>query len=208
MISRRQFAVSALAVLTTVAAFAEVNVQAAKTTKQKRKKPITKLTYDADAPRVELFKGIEDGTLSTKVIMKDKHEGRLLVENLTSKAVTVELPDAVVAQQFFPQILNQIDGGTGGLGTGNNNNGSGSNQQQNVGGGFGGGGFGGGGNQFGGGGGFGGGQGFFSIPAEKVVAVPMNTVCLEYGKREPSSRSNYKLVKVEDYTEDKQLQEF
>ena len=38
-----------------------------------------------------------------------------------------------------------------------------------------------------------------------MIAVKLNTVCLEYGKREPSSRSTYKLVKVEEYSDDQTL---
>ena len=66
---------------------------------------------------------------------------------------------------------------------------------QAMGGGMGGGGMGGGGMGGGGmgGGGMGGG-GFFSIPAEKVVSLQFNSVCLEHGKPEPSGNSKYTLV--------------
>ncbi len=59
--------------------------------------------------------------------------------------------------------------------------------------------FGGGGGGFGGGGGgFGGaeGGGRYSVPAERVVSIPFNSVCLEHGKAEPNSSSRYRLVPV------------
>ena len=47
-----------------------------------------------------------------------------------------------------------------------------------------------------GGGGMGGagGGGFFSIPAEKVVSLQFNSVCLEHGKPEPGPNSKYTIV--------------
>jgi hypothetical protein len=39
-----------------------------------------------------------------------------------------------------------------------------------------------------------GGGGFFSVPAEKVVSLQFNSVCLEHGKPEPSPNSKYTLV--------------
>ena len=71
-------------------------------------------------------------------------------------------------------------------------------------GGMGGGGMGGGGM---GGGGMGGGMGMFSIPPQKVVRLPYRGVCLEHGKREPTSRMRYKLVPVEEYSKDAGLHE-
>ncbi|MCA9073052.1 MAG: hypothetical protein KDA84_29220, partial [Planctomycetaceae bacterium] len=76
------------------------------------------------------------------------------------------------------------------------------------GGGFGGGGGGLGGGLGGGGGGFGGGGGgFFSIPPQKIVQVPYTSVCLAHGKPDPHPRNTYRLVPVDDYTEDVDLQE-
>ena len=53
----------------------------------------------------------------------------------------------------------------------------------------------------------GGGGGFFSVPAERSIIVPFKSVCLEHGKKVPSPRSHYRIVKVEDYTKDKRLQQ-
>ena len=63
----------------------------------------------------------------------------------------------------------------------------------------------------GGGGGLGGGQqgggGFFSIPPEKLVRLPVNSVCLEHGKPEPSSRMEYRVVPVEKVSTDPVLRQ-
>ncbi|MDB5389089.1 MAG: hypothetical protein JWM11_4735, partial [Planctomycetaceae bacterium] len=56
-----------------------------------------------------------------------------------------------------------------------------------------------------GGGGMGG--GFFSIPPFKVVQVPFQSVCLNYGRPDPMPKMTYRLTKLEDYTDDKVLQE-
>ena len=161
----------------------------------KTKGIIKKLTYDPDAEHVELFDGIEAEALSAKMIAKSALGGNLLIENKTDQPLTVEMPESIVGVH----VLGQFGGGGGG--------------------GFGGGGSGGGGGQTTGGGASGGGgsggigsgdsgQGFFSIPPEKTVSVPYNSVCLEHGKPDPKPSMNYRLVKTEEYTQDPVLQEF
>jgi len=164
-------------------------------------RPIRKPTFDPEAEKKDLYAAIEEGAVDYKMIMQGAQKGTLLLENKTEAPVTVEMPASLVGVQIFPQF-----GDTGGFGDTGTGGGGGGGGQQSVGGGAGGGGFGGGGGGFGGGPAAGGG-GFFSIPAEKAIAVPLNTVCLEYGKREPSPRSTYMLVKTEEYTEDETLQE-
>ena len=60
------------------------------------------------------------------------------------------------------------------------------------------------------GGGMGGGMGMpggaFSIPPEKTKVVRVGTVCLEHGKKEPSSRMAYKLVALDTFSTDPKLQ--
>ena len=51
------------------------------------------------------------------------------------------------------------------------------------------------------------GGGFFSVPPEKTVQFPGTTVCLNHGKAEPKPKMTYRLVKLEDFTSDKVLQE-
>lgn len=176
---------------------------------RKSKKPLTKLQHDPNAEEVELFQGIEDGQLTVKLIQKDPFTGNVLIENTTDKPLTVKLPEAVVG---VPKHLAQFGaGGFGGQGGGGFGGGGLGGQQgggqQQTGGGFGGGGLGGGG--LGGGGGFfgGGGGGFGSIPPEAVASIPLNTVCLQHGKPDPTSRTDYVLVPVDQYTDDPALRE-
>lgn len=46
------------------------------------------------------------------------------------------------------------------------------------------------------------GGGAFSIPPEKTRVLRVATVCLEYGKPEPSPRYPYKLVELETFSSD------
>ena len=60
-------------------------------------------------------------------------------------------------------------------------------------------------------GGMGGGMGgmpggAFSVPAEKTKVLKITTVCLEHGKKEPSSRMAYKLVALDTFSTDPKLQ--
>lgn len=185
---RQALTVAAISLITAVAAA------------ESRQRPITNPRFDPEAARIEFFEGVEQEVLSYQVIAKDETGGNILIENLTDEPLTVEIPEGLVGVQVLPQFDDGggFDGGDSGGGGGGGNQSFGG-----GGGGLGGGGFGGGGQ---GGGGFGGG-GFFSIPAERVVRMPYHSVCLEHGKAEPHPRVRYRLVSVEDYTDDAQLQE-
>ncbi|MDG2358690.1 MAG: hypothetical protein P8M20_03460 [Planctomycetaceae bacterium] len=159
-----------------------------------KKGQITKPKLDPNAPVVELFKGMKDGKLSTKLLQKNSKTGNLLIENLTKETITVQMPESFVGVH----VLNQFGGGCGGLGGGQQGGGGGG--QSTGGGGQGGGGQGGGGQQ-------GGGGGFFSIPPEKVVRLSVTSVCLEHGKPEPSVRMEYKIHPVESISTDPVLKE-
>jgi hypothetical protein len=180
------------------------------------KQPLKKLKLDPSIPPVELFDAIEAGSIETTVMAKNAHEAHLMVTNKSDVPVTVQMPKAVVAvqvlkQQIFGQqnrIGNAGQGGPGGnmmggaqpMGMGpqnnmgNNNNMFGQNNNQGIG--F---------NNVGNG--FNNGNGFFSVPPQKTVQVPMKGVCLAHGKPDPRPRMAYKLVKLEDYTSDPALRE-
>lgn len=170
------------------------------------KKPITKPKYDPSAEKVELFDGIESKSLD--VVMRPQNEfvGNVFIKNNTDKPITVVLPDAVVGIQVHPQFGGggMGGGGMGGMG-GGGMGGMGGGGQQAMGGGMGGGGMGGGGMGGGGMGGGGMGGGFFSIPAAETVKVQMNSVCLEHGKKNPTARSTYRLVPVEQFSDKPEL---
>jgi hypothetical protein len=160
-----------------------------------KKGAITKPKLDPSAPVVDLFKGMEDKQLSTKLLQKDSKSGNLLIENLTKETITVDMPESFVGVH----VLNQ--GGFGGGQGGGQQGGGGGGGGQSTGGG-GGGQQGGGGGQNGGGGG-----GFFSIPPGKVVRLTVCSVCLEHGKPEPSIRMEYKIFPVEQFSQDPILKE-
>lgn len=179
-----------LVLAATIALFLVAQAEAAKPTR-----PIKKLTFDPDAPQIGLFEGMEEGAIEVKMIPKNAQGGNLIVANKSDGPISVELPPGFVGVPIHAQG-ESYGGGGGGAGGGAGGG------QQAVGGGAGGGAGGG-----GLGGGSGGGGGFFSIPPEKSVLVPYGSVCLEHGKHEPRPRSNYKLVSIEEYTEDATLQE-
>ena len=135
------------------------------------------------AEPVELFDAIDDGLVDVKFIARDDHRGRVFIENKTGEELQLRMPEAFVGVP----VLAQLGGGGGGLGGGGGGG-------QSVGGG-GGGGLGGG----GGGGNFGGGGGAFSIAPEKTAKINVPLLCLDHGKRIPSSKKPYKLVPAEEH---------
>ena len=126
--------------------------------------------------------------------------------NRTRRPLTLRLPDAFAGIPVLAQM-----GGMGGMGGGGNQGGFaaggiGGGPQTTAGGagGLGGQGM----NGMGGGGmgmGGGGGGGAFSIPPERSRTFRVPTVCVEYGKHEPSSRMPYKLTKAETFSSDPKL---
>src|SRR5262245_53367690 len=109
-----------------------------------KQRPIKKLTYDRSAPGVELFEGIEAGTLEATLIPKSSLEGNVFHESKTDKPITVKPPNAVAAAQVLKQGLGQggggggRGGGGGGMGGGPGGMGGGMGGGQMMGGGMGG----------------------------------------------------------------------
>ena len=183
------FAFGLTSVAMLVAASLPIELSAASKT---AKKPIRNPKFDPSAEQVDLFEAMDAKQVNVRLIPKDAKGGTVLIENKTDKPLTVKIPDAVAGVSIHAQMGGMGGMGGGGLGGGGMGGGGGG---QAMGGGMGGGGMGGGGMGGGGmgGGGMGGG-GFFSIPAEKVVSLQFNSVCLEHGKPEPSGNSKYTLV--------------
>ncbi len=143
---------------------------------------------------MDLFDAMQKGEVDAKFIARNSREGRIILSNKTKHSVNVGLPDAFIGMPA--SALAQFGGGGGGGGLG------GGGGQQSVGGGGGGrgGGRGGGGGGFrGGGGGRGGGRGGFNIPPEKTIRVDVPLVCLDHGKKEPSSGKAYVMRPIENY---------
>jgi hypothetical protein len=176
---------------------------AAANKKSVSKKPIKNPKYDPNGEEVEFFAAIEAGQIEAKLIPKNALGGNVLIENKTDKPLNVKLPEAAIGVPINAQFggmgggmggMGGMGGGMGGMGGGMGGMGGG---QQMMGGGMGG--MGGGmmGGMGGGMGGMGGMMGGFgSIPPERVISVPFNSVCLQHGRPEPTSSSRYRLIPV------------
>ena len=150
----------------------------------------------------DLFEAEERQLVSVKYIPNDAKSAQIIVTNRTRRPLTLRLPVAFAGVPVLAQM-----GGMGGMGGGNQGGfaagGIGGGPQTTGGGG---GGMGGQGMNGMGGGGMGmGGGGAFSIPPERSRTFRVPTVCLEYGKREPSSRMPYKLTRTETFSSDPKL---
>jgi hypothetical protein len=140
-------------------------------------------TADDSSDPIDLFDAIDQDLVEVTFIAKNDEQGRVIVANKTDKPVNFRMPEAFVGVP----VLAQMGGGMGGGGMGG---GGGGGQSVGGGGGMGGGGM--------GGGGMGGGGGAFSVEPEKAAKISVPLVCLEHGKRIPSSKKPYKIVRAED----------
>ncbi len=179
-----------------------------KTGRKSFKRPIRNPRFDPSAEQVDLFEAVDAGRVVARLIPKDATGGNVLIENKTDQPLTVKIPAAVVGASIHAQLGN-LPGGM--LGAGNNQGPPGQAASfQMIGGAIGAlqgavNAQGPGNNQF-----PGNGQGpqngmgvnFFSIPAEKVVTLTFNSVCLEHGKLEPDSSCHYTLVPVSKVSQD------
>ncbi len=159
----------------------------------------------------DLFEAESAGDVQIRFIANDSRSAQVILKNTTGKPLTLKMPAAFAGVP----VLAQMGMGGMGMGGGMGGMGGGMGGGQAMGGGFGnqgmngiGGGMGGGmgGPGMGGMGGMGmppGGA--FSIPPERTKVVRVTTVCLEHGKKEPSSRMAYKLVPLEDFSTDPTL---
>jgi|GEM_PF-599894 len=170
----------------------------------------------AGSKTIELFDGIKSGDLQVRVIPKNEFLSQVRFKNTTRQPLTVTLPKAVAAVQVFKQVFGpgQFPGNNPNnpLNGGNGNNAGNNRGAQNVGGQFGFNGNGNG-NPFQGigfgqapGGANGIGNGFFSVPAEKTVVIPLHTVCLEHGKPTPNVRMTYELRPLRSTVDDPALE--
>ena len=141
----------------------------------------------APAAPIDLFEAIDEGQVEVTFIAKSASRGRVLIKNKTNEKVNLQLPEAFAGVPVLAQGF-----GGGGRGGGGGGFGGGGGGNQGTGGGFGGGGGGGG---FGGGGG--GGQ--FSVAADKLAKIDVPLLCLEHGKKDPSSSKPYKMVPVTQF---------
>jgi hypothetical protein len=150
----------------------------------------------------DLFEAEARQLVAVKYIPNDAKSAQIIITNRTRKPLTLRLPDAFAGVPVLAQLGGMGMGGGGGQG-GFAAGGIGGGAQA-TGGGMGG--LGGQGMNGMGGGGFGGaGGGAFSIPPEKTKVFRVPTVCLEYGKREPTARMPYKLGPAASFSSDPKL---
>ncbi len=144
---------------------------------------------------MDMFDAMQNGAIEAKFVARSSEKGRIIMENKTAAAISIEIPDA-----FIGIPMAQMGGMGGGLLGG----GGGGGGQQSVGGG-GGGGRGGGGRGGGGRGGGGRGGGGFNIPPEAIVRVDVPLLCLDHGLKDPSSSKPYAIRPIENYVQDPAL---
>ena len=159
---------------------------------------------------VALFDAMEAGQIEVKFIPANAAKANVLIENKTARVLHLELPDAFAAVPVLAQF-GQDPGQDPGQGFGQNGGQNGGGATQGVGGGLGGGQGQGNGNLFGNGGGNGfgrgGGQGnglrrgFMRIAPEKTRKLTATTVCLEHGKPDPRPRIAYRMIPIEEFTD-------
>lgn len=152
----------------------------------------------------DLFEAEQQQLVSLRYIPNNAKSAQIIVTNRTRRPLSLRLPAAFAGVPVLAQM-----GGMGGMGGGGQAGfGAGGigGGAQATGGGGGGGGLGGQGMNGMGGGGMGGaGGGAFSIPAERSRVFRVSTVCLEYGKHEPTSRMSYKLGRADSFSSDPKL---
>jgi hypothetical protein len=148
----------------------------------------------------DLFEAEEQQLVSLRYIPNNAKSAQIIVTNRTRRPLTLRLPAAFAGVPVLAQM-----GGMGGMGGGGQAGfgagGIGGGAQATGGGGLGGQGM----NGMGGGGMGGAGGGAFSIPAERSRVFRVPTVCLEYGKHEPTSRMPYKLGRADAFSSDPKL---
>jgi hypothetical protein len=146
----------------------------------------------------DLLEAQAAGLVEVKFIANDSRTAQVVVRNRSDRPLTLRLPEGFAGVPVLAQFMNQQQGGAG-FGAGGIGG-----TPQNVGGG--GGGMGGG---MGGMGGMGGGMGGgpFSLPPERTRTLRVPTVCLEYGKREPSPRIEYRMTPLAECSTDPRLQD-
>lgn len=140
----------------------------------------------------DFFGAIAAGDLEVKLFLKDASGGTAVLKNLSTRPLTIKLPDAFGAAPIAAQIFGPPRGGglvglPGGGGNGANAGGG----NQTVGGVFG--------NNNNNNRNAGGplGAGLWSIEPGKERKLKVTSVCLEYGKDEPNTRLAYTIRPIE-----------
>jgi len=159
---------------------------------------------------VDLFAAIDSGQVAVKFIPVSAEKANVLIANNTDRVLHIELPDAIAAVPVLAQFGQEFgqNGGQNGGGAsqgvgGGFQAGNGMQQGQGLGQGLGNGGnFG---QRQGGANGFG--MGLMRIAPRKTRKLTARTVCLEYGKPDPHPRIAYRMIPIEQFTDDAKVTE-
>jgi len=157
---------------------------------------------ERSAPRepaeVGLFAAMGEGKLDVIVIPRDAKKVTLQLRNKSDQPLTIRLPEAFAAVPVQAQLLGGGNNGGGiGFGQGGNQAGGQGGGPQGLG--VAGGGQNGGNHPGGGGRRRGDAPGLFNVPAGKVIKVRLTSVCLEYGKPEPTARNEYVIKPIQSF---------
>jgi len=163
-------------------------------------KPIRKLSYDENAPVVDLLGDGAKGKLGVRVIPQNEFRSRILIENQTAGPLTVRLPKAVAAVHVVPKddpepnsrvrATEEADESDETAGTGQavvgtfgpmNADANGFPHESEEG-------------------------SAFTIPAGRRVQILLHSACAEHGKRPPISRMTYQLKPLAQQTANEALQ--
>ena len=163
-------------------------------------KPIRKLTYDPQAPAVDLLSKDAQGKLQVRVIPQNEFRSRVRIENLTDGPLTVQIPQAVAAVHVVPKPeekpasrvrepappkkIEETSSGTGQAVVGSFGPMDGplkpfphQSETGNA----------------------------FTIPARRAVLILLHSACAEHGKLSPFSRMTYRLKPLDEQIENKTL---
>lgn len=147
---------------------------------------------------MEFFDAIDEGKIKVEFLPKNATKATVVIHNKTDAPVQIRLPDtfAAVPHEALAQ-MGGMGGGMGGMGGGGMGGGGGA---QGMGGGMGGGGMG------GGMGGMGGGMGgMMNIEPDNPRKIQTQTVCLEFGKKDPNPRIKYEIIRLEKLNKDPEV---
>ena len=191
MITSRRFALSvaALTAIALVAAPCSVRADGGKA--------------EVETISAGLFEAMDAGQVDVKIIPQDATKANVLIKNLTDKPIDLRLPTAFASVPVLAQGM--MGGGMGGGGMGGMGGGGMGGGGMGGGGQAGGGGMGGMGGGGMGGGGMGGGMGMMRVAPERMRKLAVTTVCLEHGKPDPNPKMAYKMVPLEQFSNDPKI---
>ena len=172
---------------------------------------------------VELFAALKAKQIEVLIVPRNAKRLTMTIRNKSKQPLRIQMPVALAAAPIQRQFGGQFGGGQQGGGQqGGGQQGGGQQGAQGLG-------FGGGGQGQGQGQGFGQGQGqgqgfgqnafggggrkrgqnqnggFFNVRPNKTVTKRLACVCLEQGKKDPSARMRYRIVKLEKFSSDPRL---